>query len=64
MSYARNDWHKSSYSDGNGGNCIEVAEGRTTFVRDTQNRDLATLAFPSSEWRALLAEIDGFSIDD
>ncbi|MFC3997079.1 DUF397 domain-containing protein [Nocardiopsis sediminis] len=51
-------WHKSSYSDGNGGDCVEVAEGRTIFMRDTQNRGLATLAFPFGEWRALLDDID------
>ncbi|MFC3994912.1 DUF397 domain-containing protein [Nocardiopsis sediminis] len=51
-------WHKSSYSGGNNNNCVEVAEGRTTLVRDTQHPNLATLAFPAVEWRALLADID------
>ncbi|MER6626283.1 DUF397 domain-containing protein, partial [Streptomyces sp. NPDC000931] len=32
------EYHKSSYSDGTGGNCVEVSEGPTTHVRDTQNR--------------------------
>ncbi|MEV2278653.1 DUF397 domain-containing protein [Nocardiopsis sp. NPDC049922] len=46
-------FHKSSYST-SGANCVEVSEGLDTLVRDTQNRDKGTLAFPASEWRALL----------
>ncbi|MBE2999510.1 DUF397 domain-containing protein [Nocardiopsis sp. HNM0947] len=49
-----NDWHKSSYSDGGGGNCVEVAEGPTTHVRDTQHRTLGHLSVPATEWNALL----------
>ncbi|WP_082376451.1 DUF397 domain-containing protein [Nocardiopsis sp. NRRL B-16309] len=47
-------WHKSSYSGGNGGDCVEVAEGAATAVRDTQNRELGYLTFPGGEWTALL----------
>jgi hypothetical protein len=50
-------FHKSSYS-ANGSHCVEVAEGRTTHLRDTQNRDAATLAVPAREWVALLADIE------
>ncbi|MEU3141736.1 DUF397 domain-containing protein [Nocardiopsis alba] len=46
-------WHKSSYSP-NGSNCVEVAEGPTTHIRDTQNRAQAELSVSSSEWTALL----------
>lgn len=49
-----NDWHKSSYSDGRGGNCVEVAEGATTRLRDTQNRELGHLEAESAEWSAFL----------
>jgi hypothetical protein len=51
------DWHKSSYSP-NGSHCVEVAEGRVTHLRDTQNRDAVTLAVPAREWIALLADIE------
>ncbi|MFC4561837.1 DUF397 domain-containing protein [Nocardiopsis mangrovi] len=51
------DWHTSSYS-ANGGECVEVREGEYTQVRDTKHRDSGCLAFPVSEWRALLADID------
>ncbi|MET9713176.1 DUF397 domain-containing protein [Nocardiopsis alba] len=50
-------WHKSSYSDGRGGNCVEVSEGSTTGIRDTQNRDLGQLDVPLPEWNALLNAI-------
>ncbi|PWV58022.1 DUF397 domain-containing protein [Nocardiopsis sp. L17-MgMaSL7] len=49
-----NEWHKSSYSDGGGGNCVEVAEGPVTYVRDTQNREFGHLEAQSSEWTAFL----------
>lgn len=48
-------WHKSTYSGGNGGNCVEArTTGTGAAVRDTQNRDKATLSFSAEEWRALL----------
>ncbi|AFR07438.1 DUF397 domain-containing protein [Nocardiopsis alba] len=46
-------WHKSTYSAG-GGNCVEVAEGATTHIRDTQHRAQAQLSVSGSEWTALL----------
>ncbi len=46
-------WHKSSYSN-DAAHCVEVSEGPTTLVRDTQNQEAATLAFPAAEWAALL----------
>ncbi|MFI6574227.1 DUF397 domain-containing protein [Nocardiopsis sp. NPDC050513] len=49
-------WHKSSYSDG-AHNCVEVAEGPVTGVRDTRHRDLGHLAVPAGEWAALLASV-------
>lgn len=50
-------WHKSSYSGGTGGNCVEVAQladgGRT--VRDSKEPDGPVLCFTSAEWNAFLA---------
>ena len=48
------EFHKSSYSP-NESACVEVAEGSTTAIRDTQNREKGALAFPASEWTALLS---------
>lgn len=46
------DWRKSSYSDGNGGACIETASGTgAIFVRDTTDRDGVTLQFTVAAWQ-------------
>lgn len=47
-------WHKASYS-ATSKECVEVCEGAVTGVRDTQNRELATLELPAHSWTALLA---------
>ncbi|MEC3891821.1 DUF397 domain-containing protein [Nocardiopsis sp. LDBS1602] len=47
-------WKKSTYSAASG-NCVEarvIAQGAA--IRDTQNRELAELSLPSTEWSALL----------
>jgi hypothetical protein len=49
-------WHKSTYSAGSE-NCVEVAEGRVTGVRDTRYRELGCLDVPAGEWAALLASV-------
>ncbi|GAA3764739.1 DUF397 domain-containing protein [Salinactinospora qingdaonensis] len=52
------NWHKSSYSSQQGGECIEVAEApQAVLVRDTQNRARGHLAFSAAEWAALLSEV-------
>ncbi|GAA1116403.1 DUF397 domain-containing protein [Nocardiopsis metallicus] len=51
-------FRKSSYSQPQGGNCVEVAELPTgAAVRDTQNRAAGHLAFESQEWAALLSAV-------
>ena len=50
-------WHKSSYSGGHGGECIEVAEGHYVLVRDTQHREHGHLAFDPHEWSSLLISL-------
>ncbi|MBQ1080717.1 DUF397 domain-containing protein [Nocardiopsis sp. B62] len=47
-------WHKSSHSDGRGGDCVEVAEGPVTGIRDTKNRHLGYLEAGGMEWTAFL----------
>jgi hypothetical protein len=47
-------WRKSSYSGGNGGNCVEVgapAEAGRVLVRDTKDRQGPVLAFSPRTWR-------------
>jgi uncharacterized protein DUF397 len=51
-------WRKSTYSDGNGGSCIEVAgAARVVLVRDTKDRDGRTLAFGAKAWRAFAEQL-------
>ena len=44
-------WRKSSYSDGNGGQCVEVASAEGVAVRDTTDRDGGTLVFSAQVWQ-------------
>ncbi|MFW5416332.1 DUF397 domain-containing protein [Nocardiopsis sp. CNT-189] len=51
------DWKKSSYSNQSGGNCVEVAKNHDFVkVRDTQNKSLGHLDFPSHEWSAFISD--------
>lgn len=52
----RQTWRKSTYS-GSSGSCVEVSEGRTVLVRDTQNRDLGHIEFNGPEWAAFLTDL-------
>ena len=46
------DWRKSSYSNDNGGGCVETASGDgMILVRDTTDRDGATLSVPPATWQ-------------
>jgi hypothetical protein len=45
------DWRKSSYSDSNGGSCVEVGSGNAVTVRDTTDRDGLTLTLPAAAWQ-------------
>ncbi|MFD4398051.1 DUF397 domain-containing protein [Kitasatospora sp. NPDC058478] len=52
-------WHKSSYSGGNGGNCIEVAHGYPGLVpvRDSKDPDGPVLSFPDPAWHVFVAAV-------
>jgi hypothetical protein len=56
-------WRKSSYSSGNGGQCVEVARNLpgVVAVRDSKNPEETALVFTPQEWRALL---DGVRADE
>jgi Domain of unknown function (DUF397) len=48
-------WRKSSYSDGNGGNCVETAtRDGNVAVRDTTDRVGATLSFTTEAWQMFI----------
>ena len=51
-------WRKSSFSDANGGSCVETASGNgVILVKDTANRDGGTLAFTADAWRGFIADV-------
>lgn len=52
-----NAWRKSSYSNANGGSCVEVAADGVILVRDTTNRDGGTLGFSAEAWQAFLGTL-------
>ncbi|GLV73265.1 DUF397 domain-containing protein [Streptomyces hygroscopicus] len=45
-------WRKSSYSNADGGNCVEVADGfpGAVPVRDSKNTDGPVLVLPVLTW--------------
>ncbi|MCF3143427.1 DUF397 domain-containing protein [Streptomyces platensis] len=44
-------WRKSSYSDQNGGNCVEVADNLSVVpVRDSKTPHGPALVFPAAGW--------------
>ncbi|MFG2198978.1 DUF397 domain-containing protein [Kitasatospora sp. NPDC048715] len=52
-------WRKSSYSGGNGGNCVEVASGLPGLVpvRDSKDPHGPALVFPAAAWAAFVAAV-------
>ncbi|QWF81868.1 DUF397 domain-containing protein [Amycolatopsis sp. CA-230715] len=59
------NWRKSSYSNNNGGACVEVATtpdgGR--YVRDTKDRSLPPHYFTAPAWRTFIVDIKISSFD-
>jgi hypothetical protein len=51
-------WRKSSYSGGNGGECIEVADhANRVLVRDTKDRIGPVLKLSPAAWRELVSRV-------
>lgn len=51
-------WRKSTYSNGTGGNCVEVTDlpnGRA--VRDSKHPQGPILVFATDQWRAFVHDI-------
>jgi hypothetical protein len=46
-------WRKSSYSANGGQNCVEAASASgAVLIRDTTDRDGATLSFAAATWQS------------
>ncbi|MGW8601591.1 DUF397 domain-containing protein [Streptomyces sp. NPDC055893] len=58
MSTTELAWFKSSYSTGDGGNCIEVAtDPSTVHVRDSKRPEGPQLALSPATWTEFLARL-------
>jgi hypothetical protein len=62
---ARAQWHKSSFSGGNGGGCVEVASNLPGIVavRDSKDPDGTALAFSPADWDAFMTAIKNGEFD-
>lgn len=58
-------WRKSSYSGGQGGNCIEVADADSrVIVRDSKDSQGAILRFSPDAWRRFADRVKGSLASD
>ena len=58
-------WFTSSFSNGNGNGCVEVAHlpGGGVALRDTKDRSLAPHRFTAGEWEAFVAGVRNGEFD-
>ncbi|MEU5242374.1 DUF397 domain-containing protein [Streptomyces lydicus] len=54
-------WRKSSYSNADGGQCIEVADSLPTVVpvRDSKDPHGPALVFPAVAWASFVTAVKG-----
>lgn len=59
MDLTRARWRKSSYSSGNGGNCVEIAGNLPGIVavRDSKDPDGPVLSLTPAQWRLFTADV-------
>ena len=59
MDLTRADWRKSSYSNQEGGDCVELANGfpGVVPVRDSKDPQRPALVFPAASWAAFIGEL-------
>ena len=50
-------WFKSSYSDNEGGNCLEVAFVTTVHVRDSKNPSGPELHLNATAWAEFISAV-------
>jgi len=51
------NWRKSSYSTGNGGECVEVSSAGGVLIRDTTDRGGITLSVSAAAWATFLTAL-------
>ncbi|MFI6050778.1 DUF397 domain-containing protein [Streptomyces violascens] len=54
-------WFKSSYSNGDGGSCVEIADDLPDLVpvRDSKVQEGPVLLFRAASWAAFVADVKG-----
>jgi hypothetical protein len=59
------EWHKSSFSGGNGGGCVEVARNLpgVVAVRDSKDREGPALVLTPDAWRTFLDRVRAAELD-
>jgi hypothetical protein len=57
-------WRKSTYSNANGGDCVEVASAGGVAVRDTTDREGVTLEFSAEAWQQFTRRLRGLAFAD
>ncbi|MFD8328852.1 DUF397 domain-containing protein [Streptomyces lydicus] len=52
-------WRKSSYTNGDGGNCVEVVDGLPGVVpvRDSKDPHGPALVFPAAAWSSFVTTV-------
>jgi len=65
---SRATWRKSSYSNGMGGSCVEIAilthaAGVRIAVRDSKDPHGPALTFTARQWRAFTAAVKSHELD-
>jgi hypothetical protein len=57
-------WFKSSYSGGDGDNCVEVAlRPDAVHIRDSKNTEISPFAVAPAAWSAFTAHAANSSLD-
>ncbi|MGW1792063.1 DUF397 domain-containing protein [Streptomyces tubercidicus] len=57
-------WHKSSYSNGDVGNCVEVADNLPGIipVRDSKAPGGPAIIFPTAAWSSFVTAVKGTAV--
>jgi hypothetical protein len=58
------NWFKSSYSDSEGGDCVEIAFATTIHVRDSKVTSGPELHIPAPAWAAFISAVQLVSCED
>lgn len=51
------NWRKSTHSDANGGDCVEVASTDVVMVRDTADRGGTLLTVAAQAWQTFTSSL-------